>query len=88
MEVVKMEQKKKLLYKAISLIRARIELEPLKYLEFLPSSNFDFDPQAVLLMDKAMFGVLKNFLISGVTVLVVPTGKETVSLEEVEIHNL
>jgi hypothetical protein len=69
-----MEQKKKLLYKAISLIRARIELEPLKYLEFLPSSNFDFDPQAVL--------------ISGVTVLVVPTGKETVSLEEVEIHNL
>jgi hypothetical protein len=82
-------QKRKLLYKAVSLIRARVEIEPLKYLEFLPAvtSGFDSQDYSVLLMDKAMFEILKN-LLSGVTVLVVPTGKETVSVDEIEIHEL
>jgi len=91
-----MEQKKRLLYKAVSLIRTRVELSPLKYIEFLPISETSEllgrrvatdEPQGVLLMDSAMFASLKNF-VKGATVLVVPTGKETVSLDEIEIYEI
>jgi hypothetical protein len=86
-----MEQKTKLLYKAVSLIRARVEIAPLKYIEFLPISETALfpSPQApmTVLMDRSMFQTLRNFM-RGVTVLVTPTGKETVRIEEIEIHEL
>jgi hypothetical protein len=88
------EQKVRLLREAVSLIRVRVEIEPLKFIQFLPVSETlrdiepeDIQPPKALLMDSEMFKVLWHF-IRGAAVLVVPAGKETVSLREVEVYGL
>jgi len=86
-------EKVKLLYNALSLIRVKIEIEPLKHVQLFPVSESlrGIEPESVppkaILMDSEMFKVLRHF-IGGVVVLVVPAGKEEVSLSEVEVHSL
>jgi hypothetical protein len=82
-----MKEKKELLKNAVSLVRVKIEIEPLKSLSFLPVSQTGGADSSVILMDSAMFEVLRNYL-RGLTVLVVPVRKEIVPLEEVEVYNL
>jgi hypothetical protein len=92
LEVIAVTEKKRLLETAMSLIRVRVNLPDTKALVFLPVSETlrnaapSIQPTAIL-MDSGMFSVLKNFL-KGTTVLVVPSGKETVSIDEVEVYNL
>jgi hypothetical protein len=92
LEVIIMEQKVKLLKEALSLIRVKIEIEPLKYIELIPLSEAlrgvepeDIPPPKVILMDNEMFKILWHFM-RKVVVLVVPAGKEVVSLDEVEVY--
>ncbi len=89
-----MQEKVRLVKEALSLVRVTIELEPSKSISFLPVSETlrgvepeDIQPPKVLLMDSEMFKVLQHF-IRQAAVLVVPAGKETVSLSEVEVYGL
>jgi hypothetical protein len=88
------EEKIKLLKEALSFVFVRVEIEPLKYLHFVPVSETlrgiepeEIKPPKAILMDSEMFKVLRHF-IREVVVLVVPAGKGEVSLNEVEVHSL
>jgi len=76
----------------LSFVRVTVELDPSNSLSFVPVSETlrgiepeDIQPPKVLLMDSVMFKVLWRFIRRAV-VLVVPAGKETVSLREVEVY--
>jgi hypothetical protein len=86
------QEKIRLLREALSLVRVTIEVDPLKSLSFVPVSETlrgiepeDIPPPKAILMDSEMFKVLWRFIRRAV-VLVVPAGKETVSLREVEVY--
>jgi hypothetical protein len=86
------QEKIRLLKDALSLVRVTVELDPSNSLSFVPVSETlrdiepeDIQPPKVLLMDSEMFKVLWHFIRRAV-VLVVPAGKETVSLREVEVY--
>ncbi len=88
------QEKIRLLKDALSLIRVTVELDPSNSLSFVPVSETlrdiepeDIQPPKVLLMDSEMFKVLWHFIRRAV-VLVVPAGKETVSLCEAEVYAL
>ena len=86
------QEKVRLLKEALSLVRVTVELDPSNSLSFVPVSETlrdiepeDIQPPKVLLMDSEMFKVLWHFIRRAV-VLVVPAGKEIVSLREVEVY--
>jgi hypothetical protein len=86
------QEKVRLLKDALSLVRVTVELDPSNSLSFVPVSGTlrdiepeDIQPPKAILMDSEMFKVLWRFIRRAV-VLVVPAGKETVSLCEVEVY--
>jgi len=86
------QEKVRLLKDALSLVRVTIELDPSNSLSFVPVSETlrDIEPEEIqppkaILMDSEMFKVLWRFIRRAV-VLVVPAGKEIVSLREVEVY--
>ena len=86
------QEKVRLLKEALSLVRVTIELDPSNSLSFVPVSETlrDIEPEEIqppraILMDSEMFKVLWRFIRRAV-VLVVPAGKEIVSLREVEVY--
>ena len=86
------QEKVRLLKNALSLVRVTIELDPSNSLSFVPVSETlrDIEPEEIqppraILMDSEMFKVLWRFIRRAV-VLVVPAGKEIVSLREVEVY--
>jgi hypothetical protein len=86
------QEKVRLLKEALSLVRVTVELDPSNSISFVPVSETlrdiepeEIQPPKVLLMDSEMFKVLWRFIRRAV-VLVVPVGKETVSLREVEVY--
>jgi hypothetical protein len=88
------QEKVRLLRDVLSLVRVTVELDQSNSLSFVPVSETlrDIEPEdiqlpKVLLMDSEMFKVLWHFIRRAV-VLVVPAGKETVSLREVEVYAL
>jgi hypothetical protein len=88
------QEKIRLLKEALSLVRVTVELDPSNSLSFVPVSETlrdiepeDIQPPRAILMDSEMFKVLWHFIRRAV-VLVVPAGKETVSLCEAEVYAL
>jgi hypothetical protein len=86
------QEKVRLLKDALSLVRVTVELDPSNSLSFVPVSEIlrdiepeDIQPPRAILMDSEMFKVLWRFIRRAV-VLVVPAGKATVSLREVEVY--
>jgi hypothetical protein len=86
------QEKVRLLKNALSLVRVTVELDPSNSLSFVPVSETlrDIEPEEIqppkaILMDSEMFKVLWRFIRRAV-VLVVPAGKEIVSLREVEVY--
>jgi hypothetical protein len=86
------QEKVRLLKDALSLVRVTVELDPSNSLSFVPVSETlrDIEPEEIqppkaILMDSEMFKVLWRFIRRAV-VLVVPAGKEIVSLREVEVY--
>jgi hypothetical protein len=86
------QEKVRLLKEALSLVRVTVELDPSNSLSFVPVSETlrDIEPEEIqppkaILMDSEMFKVLWRFIRRAV-VLVVPAGKEIVSLREVEVY--
>jgi len=87
-----MQEKVRLLKNALSLIRVTVKLDLSNSVSFVPVSEIlrgiepeDTPPPKVLLMDSEMFKVLQHFIRRAV-VLVVPVGKETVSLNEIDVY--
>jgi hypothetical protein len=88
------QEKVRLLKDALSLIRVTVELDPSNSLSFVPVSETlrNIEPEDIqlpraILMDSEMFKVLWHFIRRAV-VLVVPEGKETVSLCEAKVYTL
>ena len=88
------QEKVRLLKDSLSLVRVTVELDLSNSISFVPVSETlrdiepkDIQPPKVLLMNSEMFKVLWHFIRRAV-VLVIPAGKETVSLREVEVYAL